>query len=283
MIPCPRVKLVLVFLAVATLAAPALAQPEAGDPAPPGAEPAPVAPDEPAAEPPPEPSSVEPAPPPAGAPPPASYPLEAEGPPPTATDPTSDIRRHDGFYARIALGIGLLALRRDSSSPSTDAAYGGESEVKGVAGVTEISIGGTVADGLVLCGSLLGHALRDATLEREGRADLETKRALSFGMVGMGVHYFPDDRGGFHAGGTLGLAYAVAEVSASRFERIGGAGIGASLASGYDWWVSDQWALGVIGRLTVARLQGEVAAGGVTAQETDMAGAFGVMFSVLHH
>jgi hypothetical protein len=277
MIPFFRVKLSLTFAALISFAAlPALAQPEP---------PEPPEPPPPAEEPPPIPLAEPEPPAPVGAPPPASYPLEGEGPPPTATDPTSDIRRHDGFYLRIGLGIAALSLDRstETTSPSTDVAYSGDSQIKGGAGVAEISIGGTVADGLVLCGTALQHEHTDATLERETGADIELKTSLSFGLVGMGIHYFPDDRGGWHVGGTLGFAYALANVSASRFERLGGVGIGASLAGGYDWWVSDQWALGAIGRFTAAFLQGEQTAGGVTGEESDLAGAIAVMFSVLHH
>jgi hypothetical protein len=99
----------------------------------------------------------------------------------------------------------------------------------------------------------------------------------------MGAHYFPDPVGGFHIGGTLGLAYAIADVPQSTFERLGGYGLGVSLAAGYDWWVADQWALGVLGRATGARMAGEVTNEGSTAEESDTAAAFAVMFSVLYH
>lgn len=219
-----------------------------------------------------------------GAPPPASYPVEGEAPPPVATAPESDTRRHDGFYLRLGLGLGVLSLKRDTTTSTPgDAAYTGESVIQGGAGVGEISIGGTVGSGIVLCGTLLNHELADATLERDEGDDVDLGSSLSFGLVGMGVHYYPDERGGFHFGGTLGLAYAVADVSQSRFERLGGVGFGGSLATGYDWWVADQWALGVIGRFTGARLHGEATDAGVTAEEDDTAGAIAVMFSVLHH
>jgi hypothetical protein len=285
MVPCLRVKLSLPLAALVLFAAaPVLAQPDPAEPPPPVAEPSPVPLDEPA----PselESTAAEPAPAPVGAPPPASYPLEGEAPLPTATDPTSDIRRHDGFYLRIGLGIGALSLNRSTknTSASTDVAYSGDSTIRGPAGVGEISIGGTVANGLVLCGSVLNHEHTGATLERDEGADVDLNTSLSFGLVGMGIHYFPDERGGWHFGGTLGLAYALADVSASRFERLGGVGIGASLAGGHDWWISDQWALGVLGRITAARLQGEATSGGATAEESDTAGAIAVMFSVLHH
>jgi hypothetical protein len=231
-----------------------------------------------------QPEEPEPAPQPRGAPPPASYPIEGEPPPPpSALDPTGDERRHDGFYLRIGIGFGWLVLNRDAEATAGDAVYTGESRIRGAAGMGEISIGGTVGSGLVLCGTLLGHEHREATLERQEGPDIEMRAGLSFGMIGMGGHYFPDERGGFHVGGTLGLAYAVAAAHHSKFGTLGGTGIGLSLASGYDWWVADQWALGVLGRISVARLRGEVTSEGITGKEDDTAAALGVMFSVLHH
>lgn len=228
-------------------------------------------------------AQAEPAP--AGAPPPPSYPIEGAAPAPTATDPRGDDRRHDGFYLRFGVGLGWLSLKRDTETTTvgTDVAFSGESTIRGGVGVGEISIGGTVGTGIVLCGTLLGHELADATLEREDGDDVELGEALSLGLIGMGIHYFPDEYGGFHVGGTAGLAYAVADAPASRFERLGGVGLGVSLATGYDWWIGDQWALGVIGRFTGARVHGEATDDGVTAEEDDTAAAFAVMFSVLHH
>ena len=212
--------------------------------------------------------------------------------PPGATGATE--RRHDGFYLRFGIGVGGLSMQRTgelsiasgSGSGSGTAAYEGDSSIAGAGGAFELSIGGTVARGLVICGTLFGQNVNEPELvsEDDQFSDTELGSNLSFGLIGPGVHWYPDPEGGFHFGGTVGLAYAFAEApSGSRFEHIGGAGGGVSLALGYDFWIADQWSLGVMGRFTGAGLTGEAEEGGVTGKEEDTVSAFALMFTALHH
>jgi hypothetical protein len=232
-----------------------------------------------------------------GPPPPVSQPPPAAGPPPPpATEPPPpefadpSARRHDGFYLRFGIGIGGLSMQRkgelSTSGTTGTSAYEGDSSIAGGGGAFELSIGGTVASGLVICGTLFGQNVNEPELvsDDDQFPDTELGSNLSFGLIGPGIHWYPDAEGGFHFGGTLGLAYAVAETpSGSRFEHIGGVGGGVSLAVGYDFWIADQWSLGVMGRFTGAGVSGEAEEGGVTGKEEDSISAFALMFTALHH
>jgi hypothetical protein len=164
--------------------------------------------------------------------------------------------------------------------------YNNDSTVKGPGGAFELSIGGTVGSGLVICGTLFAQSVRDPKVEPDDDtlpdADLESD--LSFGLIGPGLHWYPDPTGGFHFGGTLGLAYAFAKSPEnSPFKNIGGVGGGLSLAIGYDFWISDQWSLGAMARLTGATLHGETTESGLTGKEDDKVSAFALMFTALYH
>ena len=77
-------------------------------------------------------------------------------------------------------------------------------------------------------------------------------------MLGITLDWYPNAAGGFHFGGTLGFAAAVAQrPDSDAFENMGGGGFALSLLVGYDWWIADEWSLGALARFTGAALQGE--------------------------
>ena len=198
---------------------------------------------------------------------------------------------HDGFFLRIGLGIAGIGLRRDGEVEGGGASTvdTGQSRVIGGGTAGELSIGGTPARGLVVSGTILSHTIAEPTLKRDGSDDVDLGGPLNFGILGASVDWYPSPTGGFHAGGTLGIAWAVAETPAgSDFDDIGGAGLGASLGAGYDWWVGEEWSLGVLGRFSGGAVHGEAtaenAAGDeIKASEDSVVSALSVMFSILHH
>jgi hypothetical protein len=72
-------------------------------------------------------------------------------------------------------------------------------------------------------------------------------------------HYF-DPAGGLHIQAALGLAILTPRVfghsstEQSEYVAIGG---GLMLGAGYEWWVGDEWSLGVLGRTTIMVLGGK--------------------------
>src|SRR5262245_52353317 len=118
-------------------------------------------------------------------------------------------REHDGFFLRVALGGSGLSMKREGSLRLGSAGTGtGSSEISGGAGVGELSIGGAIAKGLVLSGTLLAHSHSEPTLDVEGGGTIALDGPLTFAVVGASLEYFPDPRGGFHFGGTIGVAGA---------------------------------------------------------------------------
>jgi hypothetical protein len=268
-------------------AAPALAQAPAE---PPPAEAVPPPPPPPLAADP----TAPPPPPPPGEPAPARPPgiYVETPPPPDAVQRGRGEQHHGGFYLRLGIGLALVQLDRDgeisgagltSGIPSPQ--FRGQSTISGAAGVFDVTLGGTVGSGVVIGGVLLLHSLRSPELQHDDAPDETLDGPLNFGFLGVIIDWFPDVRGGFHFGGGLGLAFAIAPAPENDlgFENIGGAGAALSLHLGYDFWIADEWSLGGMLRVTGASLRGEDTQSGVTGRETDQVSSLALTFTALYH
>ncbi|MBX3128238.1 MAG: hypothetical protein KF718_16055 [Polyangiaceae bacterium] len=245
------------FLAVGvTLCAPsAWAQP---DSPPPPAETEPVPP------PPPPPPPAQPAPgygqpPPPGQPPPG-YGQPPPGyhgppphgpppgyyapPPPPPADPT--VHFHDGFYLQFGLGLGSM-----STSATIDPAPSNPPDVSitgmGVAG--QFLLGGTPAPGFVIGGGSMGFSAPRAKLKEDGQEVALDDETFNLSMLGLFVDYYFDPTQGFHLQALIGFAQLSSDDSDADENPTG---VGLSLGLGYEWWVGEQWGLGVLGKLMYA-------------------------------
>jgi hypothetical protein len=196
-------------------------------------------------------------------------------------------RTRDGLYLGLGLGLSAISMQREGhiSSGSGPAAYTGDSSISGGGGAFEVSVGGTLRPGLVLAGTLVHQSVSDPRLRADSSGDeVPLEGSLQFALLGATLKWFPRPHGGFHLGGTLGLAGAWAKSPPPHFaEYLGGAGGAIALDGGYLWWISDQWSLGVAARLTAARLHGEVTQLNVTGSEDDSVGAFMLALSAAYH
>lgn len=234
---------------------PAPAQPT---PAPPAATPAPAPTDTP----PPPPTTAPPAsgyqpaqpaqpataPPPTGYnPPPPGYGEQRyyEPPPPRPPQPTG-VNTHDGFYLRLAFGLGFF---NDSITSET---FDGDIDftIRGFTTASEFMLGGTVARGLVLGGGFLSGLVPAPEAEVGGiSGDLDT--SLFFFMLGPFIDYYFDPNEGFHLQVLVGVAALSADDEDIDVAVGGGFGIGL----GHEWWVADQWSIGILGRLAFASMK----------------------------
>jgi hypothetical protein len=121
----------------------------------------------------------------------------------------------------------------------------------GVGPAYEILIGGTVARGLVIGGGIIGQDISSpkVRLNTTGNAtvsgsDLSTTGALGIGALGPFIDWFPDEHGGLHFGGMVGIAV----IGLGNGNGDTDTGIGGSLWTGYDFWIADQWSLGAEAR-----------------------------------
>lgn len=217
-------------------------------------------------------------PPPAGAGEPAA--LAPIAPPPGT--PGSDLpplpslprgaRLHDGFYLRLAVGLGLGGALVSSDSKSI-----GDYSFGGGAGAFDVWIGGTPISGLAMGGVLSGLGLGSTERSVDGNR-ISGDVSGSTGMLGYFVDVFPDPRRGLHFGGALGFASAQAEVKDSGRQFQGG-GLGLQAWGGYDFWVTSQWSVGGMLRF-IGSVTREDDAG--VAYRTSL-GAVTLSFTALYH
>jgi hypothetical protein len=179
--------------------------------------------------------------------------------PASARDPScpKEGRCHDGFYFRAASGFtGYSDVVL--SDANADSGRDPEASISGMGTASELAIGGTVSRGLVVGGGIYGANVLTytVTVERGESAPPELLRPSQLALIGPFVDWYTDPARGFHLQGSLGLALGVGlepERTQLHF-REPGVGGGLMLGFGYEWWIGDEWSMGVLGRLSIAVL-----------------------------
>jgi hypothetical protein len=168
---------------------------------------------------------------------------------------------HDGFYFRFASGFGVY--EEGFSSEKSDV-YGGrvQGATRGLGTLTEIEIGGSLKPGLILGGGIYSLDLVTGTFRLDEDSDdappaeLDPERR-SLALFGPFLNWYPNPRKGFHLHGAIG----VATLASGRFERNSdnyhATGGGIALGVGHDWWIGDEWSLGIMGRIMGAVVTGK--------------------------
>lgn len=192
-----------------------------------------------------------PPPPPPAPPPPVAYgapppPVVAyAGPPPASFHP-----RHTGFYLRLALGGGGFtdSFRLESANVGYDATATGGTFA------SELGIGGALLPGLILGGALYGETMVNPTVTVAGFPAASNVSVGTLGMIGPFLEWYPNPERGFHLGGAVTAARITLSDSAGNITNNSIVGGGLVFDIGYEWWLADEWGLGVMGRLIGAGL-----------------------------
>jgi hypothetical protein len=157
-----------------------------------------------------------------------------EAPAPEVPQPGD--RSHDGLFLRLAVGLGGRA-----GTMSTAAA------------LFQFELGYTVARQFVLAGGWYGaDGLSQETFTLAGRRVDTGANAVNI-MGGTAVFYV-DPHKGLHFDLLAGLAVVVVNRADSGLSSSHtGLGFGGGGGGGYEWWVSRNWSLGVLGRIAYAQ------------------------------
>jgi hypothetical protein len=232
-------------------AAPADAEPAAAAPAAPPVPAPPAAESQPAELPPPPPPKAAG---PAG--PPQQGKVVISAPPVPAPVARRGYHVHDGFYLRLAAGLG-----GGKTSLSTDSSGYPNHGVGGVGLAGDIWIGGTPWSGIAVGGLLGLQRMRDSELRIEGDNTGEGMTAQLWSL-GVFIDAFPDARRGLHFGGALYLAGINTNGDSHELEELNvknysGGGLGLSAWVGYMGWVGPEWSLGGLLKLSGAATRKE--------------------------
>ncbi len=149
--------------------------------------------------------------------------------------------RHDGFFLRMGLGFGVAGYnfhgKIEGDAPSL---YARNPSQFGPAIAGSLMLGGAIKDNLILHADIwsIGHVT-----ERED----EKVEGFSVGVVGLGVTYYfmPTN---LYITASVGPAISgltLVDTDNDKYEVDALFGLGASLALGKEWWVSENWGLGL--------------------------------------
>ncbi|PKL38438.1 MAG: hypothetical protein CVV44_11160 [Spirochaetae bacterium HGW-Spirochaetae-1] len=153
-----------------------------------------------------------------------------------AQDMESDgTNMHDGFYLRFQLGVGYQSLTYEDFVPGSDMKF------TGAAGNFTMQIGYAVINDLILFGELSSCVMTDPTLKLGGSSyDTNDTQVSVVGFGGGLSYYFASN---FFLSLSLGATRATLEVSGSSGSSE--LGFGTNVAIGKEWWVSENWGLGL--------------------------------------
>lgn len=174
---------------------------------------------------------------------------------------------HDGLFLRFAGGFGLAADPAKVESPGVDVT----GTLSGNGFAWDLAVGGTPSPGLVLGGGLFGAHIPgpvadDMKATVGGLVDLGGDvefESLTFGLLAPFVDYYPSPEKGLHLTAAVGLGLLAVgdgklqDTTYVPFQDHGGTGIGALAGVGYEWWVANQWSLGVVAHVTYAAPAGD--------------------------
>ena len=170
-------------------------------------------------------------------PPPPAYGPAAYG----AADPTA--HRHDGFYLRMFLGLGYTAMSLEDQ----------DLDVSGGGGAFGIAAGFAVSDNLIVYAEIFDDIAVNPKVKINGMTgDTEDVNA-GVVAIGAGLAYYIQPSN-IYVSGTLSLGQITVqqngeEVGESEF------GPGVSLMVGKEWWVSNNWGVGVAAQLYAGRMK----------------------------
>jgi len=196
-------------------------------------------------------------------------PSMAPGARPGTLLPDNTINRHFGFFIRPDLGLGYL-----TSSESTPL---GDATISGVAGLAGVSIGGAVAENVILGAHLFDAVSSNPDVSLGGSsANTSDTTVTMFGIGPELTYYFMPNN--IYISGTLALTRMT--VSSNGNDASTDWGFGTRLTLGKEWWVSDHWGLGLSGHVSYANNNDPDSNGG---SHTMSSWAFGAAFSATYN
>jgi len=156
--------------------------------------------------------------------------------------PDNTINRHFGFFIRPDLGFGYM-----TSSESTSF---GDVTVSGVAALAGVSIGGAVAENVILSAHIYDAVTTNptVTLNRTSGSTSNTEVTM-FGIGPELTYYFMPNN--VYLSGTLALSRMTTSGNSNGSASTDW-GFGTRVTLGKEWWVSDHWGLGLSGHVSYA-------------------------------
>jgi len=147
--------------------------------------------------------------------------------------------------------------------------------------MADIAIGSAVASNFILAADLFGATITGPTRTQDGKDVGTASEDVTFDVSGIGVsatYYIMPSNMYVSAG--AGMAMNTVELDGKAVGETG-TGWGVNAMLGKEWWVSDNWGLGVAGQVIYASVPDEDKDNDKTYTVNTM--AFGVLFSATYN
>ncbi len=159
----------------------------------------------------------------------------------TSSVAMADPGKHDGFYMQLQGGLGYYSS--SASSGGVDQSY------SGLTVPAALLLGRSAfIDGLSIGGGLIFDTAPSPGAEFNGTDVNADFKQFLIGLVGFADYYLQPE-GGLHLQGYAGWG----GLETSTAGGVGGSdptGLILGLGAGYDFFISDEWSFGVMGRLS---------------------------------
>jgi hypothetical protein len=153
---------------------------------------------------------------------------------------------HDGFYFRGATGLGYF---------HTSASQGAFNEsVSGLAIGFDAWFGGSPMPGLAIGGGITSYDVPSPSLKVNGTSVPGSSGHYLESIVAVFGDYYFDPTKGLHLEAMAGFADLSFQAANGATSTNDPTGLALGAGFGNDWWVSDEWSIGVLGRVIYAPL-----------------------------
>ena len=153
-------------------------------------------------------------------------------------------RTHDRFYLQATTGFGYLT--------TSNSDLGRDQSVSGMTWSTSLQLGTSLMPGLALGGGFLVDYSFSPTTKWNGVEVANSPIASQYALgIGPFVDYYPNPTGGLHFQGMVGWGRLNSNGNGD-VSIDSPSGLMFLVGGGHDWWIADQWSVGVLGRIAIA-------------------------------
>lgn len=205
--------------------------------------------------------------------------------PESVAAPPEGMHQHDGFLLRLAIGFGYGRGTEDGEFLVVDPLLGvttmsGELEFSGLGMLFNVDLGGSIAENLVLLGRYSGLGIFSPKVSLGGD-ELQTTSdtRLAFYLFGIGLTYYLMPAN-VYVTGAIGPAIALLTVQdADTEDSASDFGWAFNVDLGKEWWVGDNWGLGIAARFAYHSVPAQT----VTGSDATLTGlGAGALFSATY-
>ena len=183
------------------------------------------------------------------------------------TDAKAEGHKHEGFFLRLAPGVGVMNSSEDVGS--------GSMKSSGTSGLFNLGIGGAIRENLILHFDASAASVNDPKVKLNG-ATATANGDLSTTLMGIGLTNYFDSN--IYLTGAVGIAKTKFETNGNTYETDSGYGV--NLMVGKEWMVSEKWGLGLAAQFLYTSCPDDLGNGKKTDFNTT---SFGVLFSATYN